>query len=454
MTEHPQSHEHRGCVPVRRGPSPFLDGDPERERLRPAADRRTFLKVAGAGGAGLLFSAAPGAETAVAAPRTWNRAYVLVVDGCRPDEIDSGLMPNLKALRSSGTTYPAARSLPVMETIPNHVMMMTGVRPDRNGVPANSIFDRALGEERTLDRPGDLKASTLLWWARKHGMTAGTVLSKEYLYGIFGRQATYRWEPRPIVPISGHAPDSFTMDATLSIVERFDPHLVFVNLGDVDRVGHTDLTGGLSLEVLRRTALVTTDLQVGRFVRMLKTTGRWEKSIVVVLADHSMDWSLPHRVISLTRPLAADPFLAGKVEIAQNGGANLLYWTGPASQRQAGVDRMVAIARAQPGVLGVYDRAKVQRQLRLGPEAGDVVVYCQAGWRFSDPNVLSNPIPGNHGHPPTAPIPFFVSGGHPIVRPGSSPLPATTVDVTPTVAKFLGLPFPTGRQAWEGQARI
>jgi predicted AlkP superfamily pyrophosphatase or phosphodiesterase len=29
--------------------------------------------------------------------------------------------------------------MPVMETIPNHVMMMTGVRPDRSGVPAHAV---------------------------------------------------------------------------------------------------------------------------------------------------------------------------------------------------------------------------------------------------------------------------------------------------------------------------
>ena len=51
-----------------------------------------------------------------------------------------------------GHLVPNARSLPVMETIPNHVMMMTGVRPDRSGVPANAIFDRARGR-RPRPRP-------------------------------------------------------------------------------------------------------------------------------------------------------------------------------------------------------------------------------------------------------------------------------------------------------------
>ena len=46
-----------------------------------------------------------------------------------------------------------------------------------------------------------------------------------------------------MIPVSGHAPDQFTMDAALAMVEELDPHLVFVNLGDIDRFGHADLTG-------------------------------------------------------------------------------------------------------------------------------------------------------------------------------------------------------------------
>ena len=95
-----------------------------------------------------------------------------------------------------------------METIPNHVMMMSGLRPDRTGVPANVVYDRELGETRTLDRPRDLKredrASS---GSTAAGFTTATVLSKEYLVGIFGKRATYRWVPDAYIPVSDHAPD-------------------------------------------------------------------------------------------------------------------------------------------------------------------------------------------------------------------------------------------------------
>jgi hypothetical protein len=341
--------------------------------------------------------------------------------------------------------------MPVMETIPNHVMMMTGMRPDRTGVPANSIYDRALGAVRDLDRARDIKVDTVIERLNRHGLTTGTVLSKEYLYGVFGSRATHRWEPQPIVPVSGHAPDIFTMNAALTMLDELDPHLMFVNLGDIDRFGHVDLTG-TTVRLVRQLALADTDALVGRFVDRLKATGRWRHSMVIVLADHSMDWTTPTSVISLQSVLDGDPMLAGKVQIACNGGADLLYWTGPAGQRPAAITRMRELASRVPGVLATH--ARTSPWLRLGPEAGDVVAFCKAGWRFSDPDpILSNPNPGNHGHPATRAIPFFIGGGHPRVpRRKASPAHARTVDVAPTVAAFFGAGAPRG--GWDGQARI
>ncbi|HEU4910960.1 MAG TPA: nucleotide pyrophosphatase/phosphodiesterase family protein [Actinomycetes bacterium] len=413
-------------------------------------DRRTFLRrAAGAGTAAVLGGGTVlGAPPAAAKPRPGGatpprRVYVLVVDGCRPDEVVSGLMPRLAALRATGTNYPAARSLPVMETIPNHVMMMSGVRPDRSGVPANQVYDRAAGEIRDLDRPTDLRFETLLERLRTTGRTTASVLSKRYLHGIFDGRATHAWDPAPEVPVSGHAPDAATVEALIDLVDAHDPDLVFANLGDVDRFGHSDLTGS-TLQAARKVALADTDTQVGRFLDHLTSTGRYADSVLLVLADHSMDWSLPGRIVSLTPVFDADPLLSGRFVLAQNGGADLAYWTGPDAERTAAVARMRALATATDGVLAAHP----PEALRLGPEAGDLVLYCRAGWRFTEPQPYDNPIPGNHGHPATEPIPFFVSGGSPLVRRGATSTGAARpVDIAPTVGALFGLPAPTGGSA-------
>ncbi len=410
--------------------------------------RRRFLQLTATSGAAVVVSAAPGAPTASAAVVRKKRMYVVVVDGCRPDEITAAQTPQMHALRSRGMHFPNARSLPVMETIPNHTMMMTGVRPDRSGVPANSIYDRAEARVRDMDRPSDLRAPTVLRRLRGLGFTTGTVLSKEYLFGIFGTQATYRWEPEPLVPITDHAPDVATMDATLAMIDSVDPNLVFVNLGDCDRVGHGDVTG-TTVAAARRAALVSADQQMGRLVTHLRETGRWSTAVVIVLADHSMDWSYPDRIVSLAPVFAADPLLAGRVTIAQNGGADLLYWTGSGAQRTTAISRMRELATGTDGVLSVLPPSR----LRLSPVAGDLVAYCRAGWRFSDPSPVSNPIPGNHGHPATEPIPFFIAGGSPLVQAGTTASSLVqTVDVAPTVGRAFGLTAPSG--GYDGRSRL
>ena len=410
----------------------------------PTLDRRRFLTLAAAGGASVVLSTTGSADPAAAAAGT--RVYVLVVDGCRPGEISTGLTPRLAAVRKAGANFPEARAMPITQTLPNHVMMMTGVRPDRSGVPANFIYDRAEKRTRQVARAGDLVFPTLLDRLRSTGRRTGSVLSKEYLHTVFGTRANYRWEPYPLNPITDHASDSTTVDALITMVRRFDPDLVFVNLGDVDRIGHAAIPG-LTRDVARATSLINVDRQVGRFIDHLKAAGKWSSSMLVVLADHSMDWSVPDRIVSINGILASRPDLRGSIAMARNGGSNLLYWTGSSSARSAGLAAIRRLVSAHRGILAVHHSSTV----RLGPKGGDLVVYCRAGWRFSD-STEAVFVPGNHGHPATEPIPFFIGGGSPKVRRGVSfPDPVRTIDVAPTVGALFRLGAPSG--GYDGTAR-
>lgn len=408
--------------------------------------RRTVLRAGAAVGGAIVISGAAGAPwaSAAASPKG-KRVYVLVVDGCRPDEITPETTPHLHALRTGGRWFPQARSVPIAETIPNHTMMMTGVRPDRGGVPANSVYDPKLGEVRTVGEPTDITFPTLLERLKTLGLTTGSVLSKDYLFSVFGTRATYRWEPFPLLPVTNHALDAFTMSALRQMITTADPHFVFTNLGDIDRFGHSDLTGG-TLQVLRKAALTSTDTQIGSFIAFLKARPTWAQTTVIVLADHSMDWSDPDKFIQLSKAFGDNALLKDAFAIADNGGADLLTYIGPQSGRAAALAQARTVALATPGVLSV----KTAAELRLGTKAGDLVVYCKSGYRFSDPDVYSNPIPGNHGHPATESIPFFLGGG--AVRPAVLSDRARTIDVAPTVGRIFGLSAPKG--GYDGVARI
>ena len=362
--------------------------------------------------------------------------YVIVTDGMRPDELNPVQAPTLHRWASEGTRYARASSVMIAETLPNHAAMVTGVLPARNGVPANSIWDRALGDERTLDRPDDLRAPTVLDRIRTEaGLTTASVLSKDNLHGLFGGRASVQWAPFPLVPITDHSLDWFTIEALKQTVTDHSPRFTFVNLGDMDRFGHMDLSG-TSLRLARNQAVANSDHKLWEFEQFLRATGRWERSVLIVLADHGMDWSQPLNLISAAGAIEADPALRGRFGIAQNGGADTFAYLGPAGERDAALARLREVVGALPGVNRLY----APSELSLGERAGDLVATCHAGWRFSDPTPFSNPIPGNHGHEVTLGIPFFIGGGHGIVRRGQVvERPVWTVDVGSTVARLFGL---------------
>ena len=287
-----------------------------------------------------------------------------------------------------------------------------------------------------MDRVDDITYPTVLERVRvEAGLTTASVLSKDYLHGIFSGRASVQWAPFPLVPITDHSLDEFTVEALKRTVTDHNPRFTFVNLGDMDRFGHMDLTG-YSLRAARNQAVWNSDHKLYQFERFLRDTGRWERSVIMVLADHSMDWSVPENVISAQGALDADPALRGRFGIAQNGGADTFTFLGDPAERDAALARLRQVVAGIPGVKSLYDPA----DLRLGDRAGDLVATCHPGWRFSDPTPLSNPIPGNHGHEVTLPIPFFISGGHRMVRHGQViDRPVTTRDVAPTVAHLFGL---------------
>lgn len=442
--------------------------------------RRTVLRGAAAVTAG---AAVLGATPAAAAEPAL-RVYIVVVDGLSPDEVAQ--MPQLRALAAAGTHFPASRAQMIAETTPNHVSMITGVRADGHGMPGNDVILPSGEVVEIGSRPELLAADSLFTLARRQApeLVTASVLGKEYLVNMAFHDrtgdgepdVTYNWQPPAFVPISQSVPDQAVMDEALRVSRELDPALLFVSLGDVDRVGHSDGTGALptGLPPAGRTiALQTADVQLRRLVTQLQSDGRWASTVVLFSADHSMDWSLPNRIVSLSPAFEADPQLAGRVIVAQNGGAAMYALRGPdgaTARDDALLARMRAIAVATPGVSEALYTAPnrldggrrdfvgaVHPDWGLtGDRTGHLLVFVADGWRVTEPQPVSNPIPGNHGHTVTLPLPVIVSGGWPglrrgvVVEPRAGLAPtdrdrdqAETIDIAPTAAWLLGLSAPT-----------
>jgi hypothetical protein len=289
-------------------------------------------------------------------------------------------------------------------------------------------------------------------------------------------------DPTFIPNPAGLTPDERTMAEALRVVQSDDPDFLFVNLGAVDRVGHADITGPVvpgvtdpipvavpngNRPVLRDLQRTNTDTLLRLFVQTLEAQGRWDNSVLLLTADHSMDWSLPQDTVSLFSTFQADPLLTDSFTVAQNGGAALYSLrdrTSPDAQKR--LARMRALALDVEGVDEVLYRQPNPEDggeahwvgtahpdwHQTGPRSGDLLLTVKDTYRVTEPSSTSNPIPGNHGMPSTLRIPFLVSGGLDVARQrvagDDDPFlreddQAENVDVAPTAAWLMGLEEPT-----------
>ena len=234
------------------------------------------------------------------------------------------------------------------------------------------------------------------------------------------------------------------------------PNLTFVNLPQIDSAGHATGTGAAY-----DAAIGLADDELRRFVDQQRSLGLWERTVMLVVSDHSMDTTGDKASLDLrfrAAGIASDDYL-----IVQNGSVDMVYLTD-----RGRADRDALLARMRAAALPVADEAlyrvpnaadggaahtldAVHPGWRIaGERSGDLFVTRGAGAAWSDP---ANPLTGNHGGPLTSDNTFAViSGGElgapAVARRGRSGRGSTTrcanpgqaqnVDVAPTVLALLG----------------
>jgi len=78
------------------------------------------------------------------------RVVMVALDGLRPDMVDARTTPHLHALAAAGTRFAHARSVFPSETRVATPSLITGCRPGRHGMVANTLFDAAVAPDRLL----------------------------------------------------------------------------------------------------------------------------------------------------------------------------------------------------------------------------------------------------------------------------------------------------------------
>ncbi|HET6970718.1 MAG TPA: ectonucleotide pyrophosphatase/phosphodiesterase [Phenylobacterium sp.] len=368
----------------------------------------------------------PSPRTAAERPLT----ILVSIDAFRADYLDRGVTPNLSALAADGARAAMRPSFP-SKTFPNHYAIVTGLRPDRNGIVANNMTDPAI--------PGVVFAMSnaaavvdARWWNEAEPIwvtaeRAGIVTATEF------------W-PGSEAPIRGVRPHYFThFDMATPSNDRVDQVLAWLDkppaerprfetlyFDIVDEAGHT--YGPDSRQVNDAAAIV--DAAIGRLVAGLKARGLTAN--IVVVADHGM------AAVSASRRVFIDDLVPTRAYHALDMGPIGTIYPEPGHEAEV----KAALVGTHPH-LQCWERGHLPERLHYGHNPRTAPIFClpETGWVLTTHGFHArNPEGGEHGYDNASPemAAVFVAHG-PAFRRGVT-LPAfDNVDVYPLLAKLVGV---------------
>ena len=374
----------------------------------------------------LLWPAALVAKEANSRPPV---TILISIDGFRPDYLDRGITPNLNALAARGVRGPLKPSFPT-KTFPNHYALVTGLRPDRNGIVGNTMLDPR--------RPGQLfslgnatQALDPFWWDE-----AEPVWVTAERAGV--RTATMYWPGSEVAIHSARPSDWWRYDMAVTNAQRvrgvldwmrrpaaIRPRFVTLYFDTVDTAGHRFASD--SPEV--REAIAEVDARIGELVAGLGALG--QPADIVVVSDHGMAPADPAKVVDLATFIDLPSIIP--VETGMYA----------AIEPAAGTDERVYAA-----LVGAHDhftcwrKADLPARLHYGanPRVAAIVCLAERGWTLTAGPPRYPVEGGDHGGDNDDPEirALFLAAGPDIRRVG--PLPLTdNVEVYPLVMRLIGV---------------
>ena len=353
---------------------------------------------------------------------------LISIDGFRPDYLDRGVTPNLSKIAAEGVRAAMRPSFP-SKTFPNHYTLVTGLRPDRNGIVDNNMYDAAISpKEFTMSaRPVNQDPR---WWneAEPIWVTAEKA-------GV--RTATMFW-PGSDVPIRGVLPSRWKLfDMKFPAEARVDqalawldepqrPRFLTLYFDDVDSAGHDFGPDAPELNA----AAARVDAAIGRLEVGLKARGVVANLIVV--ADHGM------APLSLDRRMFADDFLTmADVKTVTMGAFMSLY---PLPGHEADVAGALLKPHAH---LQCWRKEDIPARYHYGRNPRVPPFFClpETGWSVTTHDYRPRkPELGNHGFDPYSPEmeAVFLAEG-PAFRRGVRLPTFDNVDVYPLLARLIGV---------------
>lgn len=384
-------------------------------------------KLAGALALFLVLAAGPALAQAPKAPPL---TILISIDAFRADYLDRGVTPHLSALAAGGARAAMRPSFP-SKTFPNHYALVTGLRPDRNGIVANNMIDPAIPGVR-FSMGNYAAVSDRRWWdeaepiwvtAEKAKIVTGTLFwpgSEAPVHGV----RPHMW---------GHFDMSFPptlrvemLLAWLDEPEASRPKFATIYFDDVDTAGHH--FGPQSREV--NAAAANVDAAIGKLQAGLKARGLAANLIIV--ADHGMAATSEARSVYIDDLLPKDVYTA-----LDMGPIGTIY---PVAGHEAEVAK--ALVGTHPH-LQCWPKADIPARFHYGHNPRVAPIFClpETGWLLTTHDFHPRePSRGEHGYDNMSPemAAVFIANG-PAIKPGVVLKSFDNVDVYPLLAKLIGV---------------
>lgn len=380
----------------------------------------------------LLFVLAACAHAPGPAQDASSRPVILVsIDGFRPDYLDRGITPNLSAMAAEGARAEMRPSFP-SKTFPNHYTLVTGLRPDRNGIVDNTMEDPGppLRRFAMADRE---QVRDAFWWddakpiwvsAEEAGIRAAPMFWPGSEAAVRGVRPTY-WTTFQMSLSPDARVDQILAWLDLPLEER--PGFLTLYFDEVDTYGHMYGPNATELDP----AIARTDSAIGRLRQGLKARGL--DANLVVVADHGMAEVRAEKVVvledvvppGLGRPLTTGAFLTFVPEAGREAEAK------------------AALLSPRPH-MECWEKAEIPARFHYGRHRRAAPLFClmETGWEIAPRGSLARrrAVGGNHGFDPedSQMRAVFVAAG-PDIRQGARPPVFDNVDVYPLLARLLGL---------------
>jgi predicted AlkP superfamily pyrophosphatase or phosphodiesterase len=330
------------------------------------------------------------------------------IDGFRADYLQRGLTPTLSALAGQGISAAMRPSFPT-KTYPNHYTLVTGLRPDRNGIVANKMEDPARpGETFTMKNSQDP-----FWWSEAEPIWVAAEKA-----GI--RTATMFWPGSNLAYDNVRPQDWFDYDEEITDTQRVNtvldwlrrpaairPRFVTLYFDLVDTAGHHFGPASPELDA----ALKTVDGDLVRLREGLAEMG--QPANLVIVADHGMAATSPDRVIWV-RDIAK----RGDYRVIDEGPVALIA---PAP----GHERSLAASLLRPHPhINCLRKSDLPERLHYGrnPRVAPFVCRADVGWLLLDAVPKRFDL-GSHGYDNQAPemLALFIAAGPDIAPRGTIP---------------------------------